>query len=115
MIERNPNRGQRGDFILNNKPTQFHIDNRCAAQMLCALIAGQLGSAAKHLDLHTWGRFLLPARLVLSAYDLDEAGQTGSQSLAGLSARVHRLQVPALRPADKDLSDYFAAGRDLCK
>jgi len=72
-----------------------------------------LGSATKRLDISTWGVYLLPARAILAAYDLDKAGKAGLDHLLGRSARIHQLRVPALKPGDKDITDYHLAGGDL--
>lgn len=72
-----------------------------------------LGSATKRLDLAAWGVYLLPARAILAAYDLDEAGKRGLADLMGKSARIHPARVPALRPGDKDITDYWRSGGDL--
>lgn len=94
----------------------------CEGELDCVLadqllgdIAGvaSLGSAANRLDITTWGVYLLPARAILAAYDLDEAGKRGMAALLDKSARIHQVRVPALKPGDKDLTDYVLAGGDL--
>jgi DNA primase len=72
-----------------------------------------LGSASKGLDLAQWARYLLPVSPYLLAYDLDQAGGQGAAALAGLTSRARRVQIPALRLGDKDLSDYHQAGGNL--
>jgi len=72
-----------------------------------------LGSAQKKLDLRSWGAYLLPARAILAAYDLDPAGNRGQAALVALSARIHSVRVPRLGPKDKDITDYYRAGGDL--
>lgn len=71
-----------------------------------------LGSATKRLDVATWGHVLLPARAILAAYDLDPAGRAGLTALAR-ATHIHAVRVPALRPGDKDITDYHQAGGDL--
>jgi len=94
--------------------TEGELDCALAEQELGDVLGvATLGSAAKHLDLQTWGVYLLPARLILTAYDFDAAGRNGSRELSALSARIRRLRVPVLRPGDKDLTDYHKAGGDL--
>jgi DNA primase len=91
--------------------TEGELDCVLAGQHLGDVLgAATLGSALQHLDLRTWGPYLLPARLILAVYDLDPAGQSGSEQLGQLSARIHRLQLPALRPGDKDLTDFVRSG-----
>jgi len=94
--------------------TEGELDCILAAQEL-GDVAGvaTLGSASKRLDLATWGVYLLPARAILAAYDLDPAGSAGLAALAGRSARVHSILVPALRAGDKDITDYHQAGGNL--
>lgn len=71
------------------------------------------GSASKRLDVTTWGSYLLPARAILTAYDQDQAGEAGAGALADLTKRARIVQVPKLRPGDKDITDYYQAGGDL--
>jgi DNA primase len=112
------------------RPALFNADNLSGAELVllaegefdCILadqelgdVAGvaTLGSATNHLDLTTWGGYLLPARAILAAYDVDQAGASGAAALVALSARIHPVRVPALRAGDKDLTDYHQAGGDL--
>lgn len=70
-----------------------------------------LGSAVNDLNVATWGYRFLGTRERWLAYDADEAGAKGAEKLAWMKAR--RLEVPRLRPGDKDLTDYYQAGGDL--
>ncbi len=72
-----------------------------------------LGSASKDLDLRAWAGYLLPISPLILAYDDDTAGSEGAAKLAGLTARAKSASVPALRPGDKDLTDFHMAGGDL--
>lgn len=116
--------------IRGGRPALFGADNLIGAEIVLltegefdAILAHQelnefcgvatLGSATKRLDLETWGRYLLPARLILTAYDLDKAGADGRTVLAEQSDRVHYLPVPRLNEEDKDITDYWNAGGDL--
>jgi DNA primase len=71
-----------------------------------------LGSASASLDLSAWGDYLLPVARLLVAYDLDKAGKTGADKLAGLTARARRVSVPAM-PNVKDLTDFWKVGGKL--
>ena len=70
------------------------------------------GSATNcHPDLATWGIYLVGLKLILSAYDSDQAGQNGAEALANLAGdRVKAAPVPL---GHKDINEYFQAGGDL--
>lgn len=70
-----------------------------------------LGSAGTSLSTITWGFHLLNTRTRYLAYDADEAGETGGGKLAWLNTQ--RLEIPRLRPFDKDLTDYYRSGGSL--
>jgi DNA primase len=75
-----------------------------------------LGSATNQPDLATWGASMAPLRLVLAAYDADEAGQRGARSLQALSERVRLVGLPAGDPDKgpvKDINDFVLQGGDL--
>jgi len=72
-----------------------------------------LGSASKRLNLSEWGKYLLPAKVILAALDSDGAGCLGGAGLAGLSSRIRTVKVPVLNAGGKDISDYVQAGGDL--
>jgi DNA primase len=75
-----------------------------------------LGSATNQPDLATWGPYLAPLRLVLAAYDADEAGQRGGRALQALSERVRLIGPPASDPAEpavKDITDFVLQGGEL--
>ena len=99
------------EFVLM---TEGEFDAILADQLLWD-VAGvaTLGSASKQLDVTTWGVYLLPARAILAAYDLDPAGKAGVAALMGKSDRMHLARVPVLRAGDKDITDYVKAGGDL--
>lgn len=116
--------------ITGSQSALFGADNLAGAELIlltegefdCMLadqifynVAGvaSLGSASKKLDVGAWGVYLLGARAILAAYDLDPAGQRGLADLLGKSARIHGVRVPALRAGGKDLTDYHQAGGDL--
>ncbi len=69
-----------------------------------------LGSAASRLDVDTWAQYLLPVARFLVCYDADEAGVKGARFWNELTTRARRVNVPTLRPNDKDLTDYHLAG-----
>jgi hypothetical protein len=70
-----------------------------------------LGSAGNPLNVATWGLYLLETKNRLLAYDADEAGQAGSDNMAWLKTR--KLDIPKLKPKDKDLTDFYKSGGDL--
>jgi hypothetical protein len=70
-----------------------------------------LGSAGNRLDVATWGLYLLPVVYRLLAYDIDDAGARGAQSLDWL--RNARRIAPPYAPGEKDLTDYHKGGGDL--
>ena len=68
------------------------------------------GAATNKPDLATWGAYLLPLRLILAAYDNDEAGQAGAERLAELAGERVRLVTV---PSGKDINDFHKAGGDV--
>lgn len=72
-----------------------------------------LGAASKKFDVSTWGRYFMPARVILAALDADQAGAAGADQLRQLSAQIHIIGIPRLNPGDKDITDYVKAGGDL--
>lgn len=68
------------------------------------------GSAMNHLDLATWGAYLLRCKMILLAYDQDAAGERGSVWWDSLSNRVKHLVLPA---GVKDINDLLTKGGDL--
>jgi DNA primase len=74
-----------------------------------------LGSATNQPDLATWGAYMAPLRLVLAAYDADEAGQRGARALQALSERVRLVGPPAGDPSNvvKDITDFVLQGGEL--
>lgn len=121
--ENNKYRGVKG-----NRPAAiFNADAMAGADMalFCegefdAMIAHQelndvlpcvtMGSATNRPDLATWGRYLLPLRYILAAYDTDQAGKNGAQAMAALSKRVKPVDLPA---GTKDINEFYQAGGDL--
>jgi hypothetical protein len=69
-----------------------------------------LGSATTSFDIDLWARYLLPVARFLVCYDTDEAGQKGLTKWESLSARTRRVQVPKVKPTDKDLTDFHRSG-----
>ena len=76
---------------------------------------GTLGSATETLDLAAWGPYLMPLGWLMAAYDGDSAGKKGLAKLLGKAGSIHPVPVPALRPGDKDITDYHLAGGNLYK
>jgi DNA primase len=75
-----------------------------------------LGSATNQPDLATWGPYMAPLRLVLAAYDADEAGQRGARALQALSERVRLVSLPSGEPSTagaKDITDFVLQGGEL--
>ncbi len=65
-----------------------------------------LGSStnAKRFNVATWGIYLLYPKYRFAAYDMDDAGKKGAEDLEKFN--FHRLDVPKVKPFDKDLTDY---------
>lgn len=116
--------------ITGSKAALFGADNLRGAEFILltegefdAMLADQLtgdvcgvatlGSAGSDIDIARWGVYLLPARAILAALDLDPAGRRGLARLAAHSPQIHPVRVPALRAGDKDITDYHQAGGDL--
>lgn len=70
------------------------------------------GSACQHLDLASWGWYLLHAHRFLVAYDMDGKSENGIQDLLTLRCST-RANIPQLQPTDKDLTDFHKSGGDL--
>jgi DNA primase len=67
------------------------------------------GSATNHPDLATWGPYLLPLRLIYSAYDSDKAGTNGSLALSDMAGdRVKLVLVP---DGIKDINELHSSGK----
>lgn len=71
-----------------------------------------LASATGDLNLATWGLYLLRPSSFILAHDMDPAGEKGSAKLAWLRDS-QRLKIPALKPGDKDLTDFHKSGGNL--
>lgn len=127
---RRPNVDPKYVYVRGGSPALFGADDLFGAPLVlltegefdCMLtwqllhdVAGvaTLGSASKKLDLSRWARYLLPAEEIIAVLDNDDAGKTGTQSLAMLSAQIHPLRIPSLSPGGKDITDYVQAGGDL--
>jgi hypothetical protein len=72
-----------------------------------------LGSATNKLNVATWGIYLLRPSSFVLAYDVDTAGNGGANKLTWLHD-AQRLTVPQLRPGDKDVTDFYKSGGNLC-
>lgn len=70
---------------------------------------GTLGGAAERLNFARFGKYLLAAEHIFTAYDNDPAGEQGAEAWKQVSGRVHTARVPA----GKDLTEYWQAGGDL--
>jgi hypothetical protein len=67
------------------------------------------GSVANRPDLTTWGSYLLPLRLIFSAYCGDPAGRSGTAALKEIAGdRVKKAMVPE---GIKDLCDLYKSGK----
>jgi|GEM_PF-2245374 hypothetical protein len=65
---------------------------------------------AQRMNIATWGIYLLYPKYKFTVYDLDEAGKKGAEYLARF--KFQRLEVPKVKPFDKDITDYHnATGR----
>jgi hypothetical protein len=60
---------------------------------------------AKRLNIASWGLYLLYPKYKFTVYDLDEAGKKGAEELARF--KFQRLEMPKVKPFDKDVTDYF--------
>jgi hypothetical protein len=52
---------------------------------------------------------------LLVAYHHDEAGEMNSNKILRTFPEAELVEIPKLRPANKDLTDYFKAGGNLRK
>lgn len=75
-----------------------------------ALPVATMGAAGNHLDLATWGAYLVGLETILSLYDPDPAGRAGAEYMAGLSNRVKAVHLPE---GVKDINDFCTGGGDL--
>ncbi|MFT3892986.1 MAG: hypothetical protein QM730_15250 [Anaerolineales bacterium] len=71
-----------------------------------------MASATGDLNLATWGLYLLRPSGFILAHDMDSAGEQGAEKLAWLH-NSKRLQIPAIQPGDKDLTDFHRSGGSL--
>jgi hypothetical protein len=71
------------------------------------------GSATNTFCLSTWGFNLLHIQQFLTAYDNDKAGKKGRKKLDFLNPR--HLEIPQIRPHDKDITDFHKSGGNLRK
>ncbi len=88
--------------------TEGELDALLTWQELENLVGvATLGAATNSMrfNVATWGLYLLHPRYRFSAYDLDKAGRKGAESLARFN--FERLEVPRVKPFDKDLTDYY--------
>lgn len=72
--------------------------------------AATMGASTNTPDLATWGAYLISQRVILSAYDSDQAGEEGSDRLYKLAGnRVKLCPVPS----GKDINEFYLDGGDL--
>jgi len=104
------------DSIMPGKPAVFcegELDALLLRQEVGDLASVMtLGSATNELNLAAWGLYLLRPSRFLLAYDIDKAGRQGKEKLTWLHDS-QALSVPALRPGDKDLTDFHRSGGNL--
>ena len=74
---------------------------------------GTFGSATARPDLGAWARYLLPVSCWLVAYDADDEGKAGARWWAQQSSRVQVLNVPTIKPPDKDITDFWKRGGNV--
>ena len=72
-----------------------------------------LGSATNSFDVDTWASYLLPVSRLLVCYDTDKEGVRGLEKWNALTSRARRVVVPALKPNDKDLTDFYSSGGNI--
>ncbi len=89
--------------------TEGEFDALIVAQECQGVAAVTLGSAASTLSLR-WLAELVHCRLLLVAYDRDDAGTTGARRLLRLSPRFRRLTLPH----GNDITDFHTAGGEVC-
>jgi hypothetical protein len=70
------------------------------------------GAASNHLDLATWGAYLLHVKRALLLYDYDDRGNEGAAYCLGLFGSKAKRCNP-LPNGHKDINDYYQAGGDL--
>ena len=111
-------RGSRPALFMANNVTPYETIVFCEGEfdaLLLAQEAGNLagiatfGSASQHLDVSTWGWYLLR---FLIAYDSDGKSEAGVSGLLTLRKAV-RANIPEIRPKDKDLTDFYKSGGNL--
>lgn len=102
----------RGDALAGAKAVLFtegEFDALLAYQEAEPLVtAVTMGSASAWLP-QRWILDLVPAPLILAAYDLDQAGSKGAARLQALSRRVHVVRVPW----GKDITEYHLQGGEV--
>lgn len=72
-----------------------------------------LGSASQQLDLLNWGPFTMRLHTILVAYDNDNAGDKGANSLLALGSKMKRIRLPD--GPWKDINDFYLKGGNLRK
>lgn len=104
------------DHIAKDQPAVFcegELDTLLLKQEIKDLASVMtLGSATNELNLASWGLYLLRPVCFILAYDIDHAGTSGGDKLAWLHD-AQRLNIPALRDGDKDLTDFHKSGGNL--
>ncbi len=76
-------------------------------------VAGVVTMGAATNDASGWIRYLIGAKIILAAYDNDDAGAKGYKRLAALSPYVAHAPVPRLQATDKDITDFYLSGGAL--
>jgi DNA primase len=117
-------------IVRGGQPALFGADNFSAADLILltegefdALLTwqevgdlvtvGTFGSATNTLISRQWDRQLDAARLILVAFDQDEAGEKGAGKLVAQYPNSYSLSVPRLSPLDKDITDFYLSGGEL--
>lgn len=104
------------ETLCNELPAIFcegEFDTLLMSQEARGLInAITLSSASATLNLANWGLYLLRPPRFLLALDADAAGAKGIAKLSWLHD-AQRLEIPALKDGDKDITDFYKSGGDI--
>jgi len=102
------------DTLKNHRPmalVEGEFDALLLKQEASETGVATLGSAYNGLTL--WQGYLKAARPLLVAYHTDEAGTKHSQKVPRSLPDARLIEIPKLKPNDKDLTDYYLSGGDL--